>query len=160
MIIRIRNAYCYKNNTTLLIFFSLVLFSPIKTTAQITNYIETERSNAPRQIEPLSNTQHSSDWYKQQAEAWNSEVTSASTNATAWYNYYTAQRFAVYNKESGDISTDGKRKLNNIVDEMETLIPGSFEFNYIKYWNGENDTALYPYLIKAYKINPYRTETY
>ena len=103
------------------------------------------------------------EWYVEQAGLWMKEIKKDDKNAIAWYNYYVANRMAnmtgkpeVWENEKETIIKD----LNSIVDDMEKAIPESFEFNLVKFWNSGNDFSQFPYLEKAYKIDPEHPGTY
>jgi hypothetical protein len=106
---------------------------------------------------------HSSDWYFEQATLWKAEIEKDDQNGEAWLNYYTANRMyklTSNNKDwtnhKGNILSD----LNKIVDACGEAIPGSFEYNYLKWYNGGNNPENFPYLQKAYELAPNRVETY
>ena len=43
---------------------------------------------------------------------------------------------------------------------MSKYVPESYEYYYIKYWNGNNDPSLFPFLMKAYELHPEKVELY
>lgn len=99
-------------------------------------------------------------WYKNQSSVWRNEVARSKKNTNAWFNYYKASRYANYKPTSREINPVKQQELNIIIQEMSKAIPSSFEYNFCKYWNSDIDTSLFPYLQKAYEIDPNRTETY
>jgi hypothetical protein len=101
------------------------------------------------------------DWYRDQRKAWQAEIRKDSRNAFAWLNYYRATR--TLNKlDRGDTASHQTRvaRIDSIVKEMEKNVPGSFEYNFIRWSAGGNDFTLLPYLEKAYKIDPDRHELF
>lgn len=98
-------------------------------------------------------------WYLTQQKLWKAEIDKDKTNADAWYNYYKATR-ALRNtcpkekrKEYADLCT-------KIVEDAQTAIPNTFEANHLKWADGGNTLELFPYLKKAYDINPEDPRTY
>ena len=117
----------------------------------------------PQAVYSIVKQMKSYEWYVDQAGLWKEEINKDSTNAEAWYNYYIANRMANLTGKPDKWKTQKHvilEDLSEIVDKMEKLIPESFEFNNAKWWNGGNNFDLFPYLEKAYKINPSRSETY
>ncbi len=106
-----------------------------------------------QKVYSIVKSKQSVEWYTQQAKLWGDILDKEPKNSDAWLNFYTANRMA---KILGQPIAD----LNAIVDQMEQLIPDSYEFNLIKYWHGGNNLELFPYLKKAYEIDPNRPETY
>ncbi|MGZ4057937.1 MAG: hypothetical protein ACXVPU_02870 [Bacteroidia bacterium] len=91
-------------------------------------------------------------------DLWKKEIDKNPKNADAWYNYYRANRNAYIKGEEGD-SQKAKGitrfdRLKNIVDGMEKNVPNSFEYNFVKWANGNNDFSLFPFLEKAYQLSP------
>lgn len=83
-------------------------------------------------------------------------------NADAWYNYYLANRNA-YVKGEEDNSQKSKgatrfERLKNIVDEMEKQVPNTYEYNFVRWLNGNNNLSLFPFLEKAHEISPQSSE--
>ncbi len=102
------------------------------------------------------------DYYLQQIPLWKNEIDKNPKNADAWFNYYRANRNA-YIKGEEDNSQKSKGisrfdRLKNIVDEMEKQVPNSYEYNYVKWLNGNNDLSLFPYLEKAHILSPQSAE--
>ncbi len=89
-------------------------------------------------------------WYTDQAKAWKQETTSSSSNASAWLNYYTASVFA----------QEPAQKLTEIIRQMETAVPDSFELLVAKGWNKGLTLEAQTFLKSAYARNPERPETY
>lgn len=123
--------------------------------------VATTIAQRPENIVSIAQVWHPNSYYVEQAALWKKETENDKRNTKAWYNYYKANR---YMQISGEADSAGSRKrfvrLEHIVSDMERNIPNSFEFNYVKWWNGNNNAALFPYLQKAYQIDPDRKETY
>ena len=99
--------------------------------------------------------QQSNSWYEAQAELWEADINKNSKDAVAWMNFYSAKRMLKLMR--GGVTQDD---LNKIIDRMEEHIPETFEFNYVKYWNSNNNVEDFHYLEKAYEIDPSRPETF
>jgi hypothetical protein len=102
------------------------------------------------------------EYYLKQIPLWKKEVDKNPRNADAWLNYYRANRNA-YIKGEEDNSQKSKGvsrfdRLKSIVDEMEKQVPNSYEYNYVKWLNGNNDLSLFPYLEKANILSPQSSE--
>lgn len=98
------------------------------------------------------------EYYLQQIVLWKKETDKDPKNSDAWYNYYRANRNAYI---KGDEVDSEKAKgvtrfdrLKSIVDEMEKNVPNSFEYNFVKWSNGNNDYSLFPFLEKAHQLSP------
>lgn len=102
------------------------------------------------------------DYYLQQIPLWKKEVDKNPENAEAWFNYYRANRNAYIKGEEDNSqkSKGGSRfdRLKSIVDEMEMNVPNSYEYNYVKWLNGNNDLSLFLYLEKAHLLSPQSSE--
>ncbi|MES2760802.1 MAG: hypothetical protein V4677_01295 [Bacteroidota bacterium] len=102
------------------------------------------------------------EYYLQQIPLWKKQVDKNPKNADAWLNYYRSNRNA-YIKGEEDNSQKSKGvsrfdRLKNIVDEMERQVPNSYQYNYVKWLNGNNDLSLFPYLEKAHILSPQNSE--
>jgi len=99
----------------------------------------------------------STDWYRTQAELWETHLEKNKADATAWLNFYTAKRMLkIYQK---GVTQDD---LNQIVKDVEQAIPNTFERHYITYWNGGAGDAgkNVDHLMEAQKLGPDRIELY
>lgn len=94
-------------------------------------------------------------WYDQQLKLWQEEVKSNPQNAEAWMNVYTAQRMIKLLSGKRDFEA-----LSATLKDMQKNIPNTFEYNYCVYWNSDNRGDMFSYLLKAYEIDPNRTETF
>lgn len=98
-------------------------------------------------------------WYKEQQVLWKKEIDTNKQNANAWYNYYRVSRNLTRIDPDDTRSRDAKdSSLTKIVNEMETYVPQSYEFNLCKWLIGGNDIASKPYLQKAIALGEGRTE--
>jgi hypothetical protein len=119
-------------------------------------------AQVPEKIYGKNKVLKPNEYYLQQMELWKLEIEKDSLNADAWYNYYRASRNA-YIKGEEDNSQKAKGisrfdRLKNIVEEMEKQIPNSYEYNFVKWLNGNNDLNLFPYLEKAHNLSPQSSE--
>ncbi|GAB4373886.1 MAG: hypothetical protein Kow0042_18070 [Calditrichia bacterium] len=97
------------------------------------------------------------EWYLEQQKLWEKEIQKNPHNPEAWYNYYNSVRYARF-VETQD-TPDKKSRLDKIIEDMGKMVPDSYEYFLLKYWNSYNlfDISL---VEKAYKINPDRPDTY
>lgn len=115
----------------------------------------------------VAREQRSMEWYQTQQQLWKAETQKNKLDATAWYNYYSATR-AMRNSCYSERDPEGSAKKREeysqqcaqIVEEAYKVIPNSFEANHMKWWDGNNNPALVPFLMKAYEINPNDTRAY
>lgn len=108
-------------------------------------------------IEP-SRSANGPQYYESQSINFKTQINFSPKDANAWENYYKATRFSNYSKTSNNISAEEQKELDGIVKEMEKNIPGTYQFHFITYLNGNNDVGLFPHLQKAYELNPKSTE--
>ncbi len=115
----------------------------------------------PQPVPRLAYRPMPNDWYLQQARLWEAEVKKNPQNARAWYNYYFASRYAWPKERTPQAFQAKKQKLDQIVQQMEKAIPGTYEMYYIKYFHHFTyKTAKIEWLKKAYQLQPQNTETY
>lgn len=104
----------------------------------------------------------SNEYYLEQVELWKKELEKEKKNADAWFNFYRANRNAyVKGEEDNSQKSKGSNRFNRlkgIVEEMEKYIPNSFEYNFVKWLNGNNDLSLFAYLEKAHNLAPNNSE--
>ncbi|MGZ4056917.1 MAG: hypothetical protein ACXVPM_18550 [Bacteroidia bacterium] len=115
-------------------------------------------AEVPEKIYGKNKVLKPNEYYLHQMDLWKKEIDKNPKNADAWYNYYRANRNAYIKGEEGD-SQKAKGitrfdRLKNIVDGMEKNVPNSFEYNFVKWANGNNDFSLFPFLEKAYQLSP------
>jgi len=138
----------------LIILFSFSIFGQGNTKGQTSNV-----SNALEIEEPGRST-NTSEWYTNQKQLWDQNRHVSVRDANAWYNYYKAYRFSNYSNKSKTLSNEKQDELDRVVKEMEETVPDSYEYNYIKYWNGNYDISLFHYLLKAYELQPKNVELF
>ncbi len=86
------------------------------------------------------------------------EVLFEPNSATNWGNYYRAERYSNYSKTSNDLTGTEQKDLDAIVKSMEKYVPDSYEYHYLTYLNGNNNTDLVNHLEKAYALDAKSTE--
>jgi hypothetical protein len=98
-------------------------------------------------------------WYKEQAAAWKKEIDKNNQNAYAWYNYYRVTRNLSRLDTTDTRSSDDKfKEQQKIVDDMEKVVPNSFEYNLSKWMVGGNDFKYLPNLKKTEELGEGRIE--
>lgn len=101
------------------------------------------------------------EFYLEQIRLWKKELEKDKTNADAWFNYYKANRYAhISGGHDSMYARNRFQRMQSIVNEIESAIPGTYEAHFIKWANGYNDWKYLPDLKKAYAIDSTRTETY
>jgi hypothetical protein len=108
-------------------------------------------NNRPETVYRYIYEQHSREWYVEQARLWESEIERRREDAVAWRNYFMANKYAHW-RGNVDIYMS---KMDSILSEMGKYIPDSYEYNYLRFYNGERDVSL---LEKAYAIDPKRAD--
>jgi hypothetical protein len=74
---------------------------------------------------------------------------------TGRYNYeFTRKKFKRQNKTKG-FTSEQQNQLDGFITTLEENSQESFEYNYLKYVNGNHNTDLFPFLERAYKLKPY-----
>ncbi|MCG9880654.1 MAG: hypothetical protein MH472_08645, partial [Bacteroidia bacterium] len=100
-----------------------------------------------------------SEYYKQQAELWKKETQKNPSNSYAWFNYYRATRNLVRTDTTDKRSNEAKYKQQeDIVNEMEKIVPQSYEFNLAKWMHHGQNFAYIDYLKKANELGSDRSE--
>jgi len=95
----------------------------------------------------------SSGYYKKDAADFEQQTKESPSSAQAWLNFYKSSLYSCYGASSKTLSAAQKQELDDIVADMKTKIPGSFEYNIAVYINGQHNTNLLPYLEKASEVN-------
>ena len=103
---------------------------------------------------------NTNEYYKQQTFFWNENAVKNKADAVSWYNYYKASRFEISTKQHIIIPKVYQNELDKIVAAMGENVSNTYEYNYIKYWNGNFNPDFFPFLEKAYELNPLNTELY
>lgn len=121
-------------------------------------YSNTHAQN-PEPVLPFSVTQHPIEWYRAQAKAWHKEVQENPRDANAWYNLYYAQRLISFNDTTDKRGTDKKEaEMKALFKEMESNIPGTYEYNLAVWMDHGLDMKYLEYLKKADALGAGRTE--
>ncbi|MCW3084735.1 MAG: hypothetical protein JWP12_2101 [Bacteroidetes bacterium] len=119
-------------------------------------------AQVPEKIYGKNRVLKPNEYYLEQMELWKKEVDKDPKNADAWYNYYRANRNAyIKGQEKNTLDAKGVSRfdrLQNIVQEMEKNVPDSYEYNFVKWLNGNNDASLFPFLEKAHQLSPKSSE--
>lgn len=99
---------------------------------------------------------YTNEWYQTQAVLWKKEIDKNPQNNEAWYNYYNANRYARF--EDID-SKERQEKLEQIISDMDKVIPDSYEYHLLKYWT-KCDVEDIAAAQETYSIDPDRPDTY
>jgi hypothetical protein len=129
----------------LLITFFIVFLS-------LDNLISLSTDSQPQTVHRYIYEQHLRDWYLKQAELWKKEIAERPTDPVAWRNYFMANKYSYWR---GDLAIY-KNKMDSILTEMGKHIPDSYDYYYLRFYNGERDVGL---LENAYKIDPKRADS-
>jgi len=105
----------------------------------------------PEKVHRFIYVQKSHDWYVEQARLWKREAESRPNDPTVWSNFFMANKYSYW---MGDLTTY-KNKMDSILKAMGQQIPNSYEYYYLRFYNGERDVSL---LKKAYKIDSQRAD--
>ncbi len=116
----------------------------------------------PEPVYGFAKEQREESWYLTQLKLWKVEVDKDKTNGDAWYNYYRSARALrnLHNGTNHEKFKEYRDLAEKISDDLYAALPESFEANHIKWAEGGNETNLFPYLKKAYEINPADPRTY
>ena len=116
----------------------------------------------PEPVLGIAKQQKPTEWYIQQAKLWKQEIDKNNSNAKAWMYYYQANRNIFYTGDGTQPIVAGMTdSLQGIINKMSAAIPGTFEYNYLMNYHGSrfgNREDYFPYLLKAYEIDPNRRE--
>lgn len=101
-------------------------------------------------------------YYKTQSELWKNKTVESPKDAHAWHMYYKAKR-AYYQLSDYDMwlanRNDIFAKLKPIIVDSKKTIDGSYEYYLLESMNTDSDKSI-DFTMKAYEIDPNRTETY
>ncbi len=120
--------------------------------------VQAQPAIQPQEVYPITEVVHENDWYVQQVKAWKLKTESEPKNAFAWYNRYKALRYADFPRIFQDSLY--KKEVAAVVEEMGRHIPETFEYCYVRNWNGHQDQEAWEWLNKAYTIDQNRPEVY
>jgi hypothetical protein len=122
-------------------------------------YIELVWAQKPEPILSFATYVKESAYYKQQASLWKKETQANPQNAFAWFNYYRATRNLVRTDTSDRRSQEEKyQQQADIVNEMEKVVPNTYEFNLAKWMHHGQNFAYLKHLKKADELGSGRTE--
>lgn len=110
----------------------------------------------PEKIYSITKVIKTRSYYLEQADLWKKEIDKKGKSVNAWLNYYTATRMA-------NITTIDEQKpfdLISIVNQIEKAIPDAYEFHYIKSWQYGYGPDAFEHALRAFEIDPDRTEIY
>lgn len=110
------------------------------------------QQGTPADVPRYAHKVMSYEWYQEQMKLWRAEIDRNPGNATAWFNYYKASRYSGFS--APERAPDHYERLGQLVDDMEKAIPQTFEYNYVRWWNGGNDERYFPNLQRAYELRP------
>lgn len=125
------------------------------------------QAQKPETVYSVAREQREISWYEQQEKLWKQETVKNKSNASAWYNYYSAVR-ALRNSYYDDQNPEAAEKKraqyteqgHKIVEDAYKAVPKSFEANHMKWWDGGNRDEMLPFLMKAYEISPNDARAY
>ncbi|MFT4762764.1 MAG: hypothetical protein ACI9LN_004752 [Saprospiraceae bacterium] len=120
----------------------------------LTCQVFAESQTSPEPILPITRVDKPFSYYQQQATLWQGELKNDGKNATAWWNYFKAARYA--NMKSTNDAT--QFNLAEIAQKINKTIPDSFENHYIQYIQIGRNQKSFDHLLKAYEIGPKRPE--
>jgi len=118
----------------------------------ITSFVFAQKAE---QIKSFADVKKSQEYYTEQAKLWKAEIDKNQKNANAWQNYYKAVR---YNYKVYEVGS--QQILDSILYDMQKVLPNSFEYNYLMYYNSTDWGENVKYIEKAYEINPNYIELY
>jgi hypothetical protein len=115
----------------------------------------------PEPVYGFAKDQREESWYQTQLQLWKAEVGKDKTNGDAWYYYYRSAR-ALRNLSHGNEAKfkEYQELCAKISEDAYAANPDSFEGNYLKWAEGGNTLELFPFLKKAYEIDPLDYRTY
>lgn len=98
-------------------------------------------------------------YYKEQSAAWKKIVDANPKDAAAWYNYYYANRNMMFNDTGGGTTSEERfKRVQKIVEDMEKVIPDSYEYNMCKWQMSGHDPKYISYLNRAVELGEGRVE--
>jgi hypothetical protein len=109
-------------------------------------------------VNPSNQANFSPAYFETESTKLSQEVLFEPTNSVYWGNYYRAERYSCYSKNSNDITSEEQKDLDGIVKNMEKYVPLSYEYHFLTYVNGNNNTELVNHLDKAFELKPSSTE--
>lgn len=110
---------------------------------------------APQKVYRYCYVVKSKVWYQNQKELWHGEIIINPRDEGAWYNYFFAARYGWARIEG--MTTTREELMDSIYTEMGKVIPDSWVYHYIHYYNYGTDFSR---LERAYSINPAASDLY
>lgn len=110
-------------------------------------------AQSPQNVESFVKVAHNSQWYSEQAKLWKHEVDKNKLNETAWENYYRATRYSAIETNKW-CSDEMNTRLETILKDMKKVLPNSYTYNILMYYNGGGDLRLSNYIDKAIAMRP------
>ena len=112
-----------------------------------------EKSIKPENVYRYIYQIHAQEWYAEQADLWKNELHRQPDNPRAWYNYFLASKYKLW---QGD-EVRYKATMDSILNAMAVQIADSYEYNYLRFYNGDRKES---WLEKAYQADPERPDTF
>lgn len=110
-------------------------------------------AQTPQHVESFVMVPHNSQWYSDQAKLWKREVNRNKQNEKAWENYFRATKYSAINTDKWN-SDEINRSLETILKDMKKVLPNSYTYNILMYYNGGGDLSLSSYIDKAIEMRP------
>lgn len=114
----------------------------------------------PQKVVSIVLERHDHAWYEKQASLWEKELKRNPKDQNGWLYLYTAQRMLWNENRENEAA---KARMDATVKRAVKAVPGSFMANYLQGTNGagaNSDAELFPYIKKAYDIDPDNPLTY
>ncbi|MFY8021255.1 MAG: hypothetical protein ACOVP1_08665 [Bacteroidia bacterium] len=113
----------------------------------------------PEPIKSFARVNKSVEYYREQIKLWKTETEKDAKNAFAWYNYYRATR-NINRTNHADTRPFPERlkEEKNIVEQMEKVVPESFEYHLCKWMIGGNNFSDLTHIKKCEELGVGRVE--
>src|SRR6478735_9016768 len=118
------------------------------------NKVSNSNNNLNQELSAPTQDVRSSGYFKKEADVYEAQSKESPSSAQAWLNLYKSSMYSYYTSSSKTINASQKQELDDILSEMKTKVPGTFEYNIAVYLNGQHNTGLIGYLEKAAELNP------
>jgi formylglycine-generating enzyme required for sulfatase activity len=107
-------------------------------------------AESPEPIAPKTKVIRSIQWYLTQSKLWQERIGTQPGDASAWFNYYSASRYA----------QKSQQELDEIAATMQEAVPGSAEALTVSSWNKGYTEDSFKLIQKAYTLKPESNTTY
>lgn len=107
----------------------------------------------PEKIYRITEVQETGTFYIEQAKLWKTVLEEDKTNVEAWYNYFSAARYA-------NIVGEQNYDLKSIATEMWAIVPNTYEGHIVQHWVDSWNPESFKHIEAAYALAPERYETY